>query len=327
MLGKFKHFIRKKLDNEKHPTIHSWFAARDERRFRENYERHQRMNYAEIEAEINATYKAIFGRKINWDNPQTFNEKMQIAKLYMPTPLKTRLADKYLVREWISGKIGGDYLIPLLGVYESFDQINFDALPDKFVIKCTHDCGSSVIVKDKKALDLKALKLKYDELMKVNYAWHFFEMHYKDMKPKIIIEKYLGSVMNEYKFYCFGGKPYCCFVTFGERGVNLSINFYDMDWNLCPFTREDKVKYTGPAPRPAMYDAMKDIAAELCRGIDHVRVDLYVVDGRIYNGEMTFTTCGGFGKLTPDEWDYKLGSLWPFDSSARQKVLASHSRP
>ena len=326
MLGRVKRFIRKRLDTEAHPKIQAWFKERDYRKMLELQERHKGMTYAEIEAEISRNYRRMFGRTLNWDNPQTYNEKIHVSKVYMPTPLKTRLADKVAVREWITEKIGSEYLIPLLGVYDSFDEIDFDALPSQFVIKCNHDSGSVTLVKDKSTFN-RALLRRYDVLLKRNYAWHGFEMHYRDIKPKIMVERYLGDVMNEYKFYCFDGKPYYCFTTFGSRNINLTINFYDMDWQLQTFTRPDHEAHTETVPLPPQYDEMKAIALRLSEGFAHVRVDLYVVDEHIYNGEMTFTTAGGWGKFSPDEWDYKLGNLWPFDNSIRQQVLSRSSRP
>ena len=315
-----KDFLKRILFNEDHPYFMMMRLANWKKKM-------MRMTYSEIEAAISKQYMETFGRPLNWDNPQTYNEKMQVSKLYMPTPEKTRLTDKYAVREWTAEKIGSEYLIPLLGVYDSFDKIDFDALPDQFVIKCNHDSGSYTIVRDKSKIDRKALKLKYDRHMMMNYAFMTWDMHYKNIKPKIIIEQYLGDAINEYKFYCFGGKPYYCFTTFGSRGINLTISFYDMDWQLQPFTRPDHKAHTEVAPRPAKYDELKPIVSKLCEGFGHVRVDMYVVGGRIYAGEMTFTTCSGWGKLSPDEWDYKLGALWPFDSSVRSQVLAHSSRP
>ena len=327
MLSSLRKFIRENFANENYPLIQKLFALRRRRIMLSNQARHMKMSYSEIEDEINRQYERVFGRKIDWDNPKSFNEKLQVSKLYMPSPLKTKLADKYSVREWVTEKIGGEYLIPLIGVYDSFDEIDFASLPEQFVIKCNHDCGSVTICRDKSKLDIKLLKRKYDILMSVNYAWVFCEMQYLGIKPKILIEPYLGGGLNEYKFYCFDGKPYFCFVTFGQRNLDLSINFYDMNWNLQPFTRPDHKKYNSPAPVPVNYDEMKKIASELCKGFGHVRVDLYSAGEKVYFGEMTFTTARGLGKIEPDEWDYKLGELWTFDNSVRAKVLAEHSRP
>ena len=163
--------------------------------------------------------------------------------------------------------------------------------------------------------------------MRRNFGWQNCEMQYVDIKPKIIIEQYIEGTMNEYKFYCFDGKPYFCFTTFGRRNIDLAISFYDMNWNIQPFIRPDHKTYDKIVPYPAEYDELKSIASRLCEGFDHVRVDLYVAEGHIYNGEMTFTTANGTGKISPDEWDYKLGELWPFDNTVRKKILAKSSRP
>jgi len=296
-----------------------------ERKALARYKRHSHMNYAEIEAQLGAEYERVFGRKLNWDNPQTYNEKINVSKVYMPTPEKTRLTDKYLVREWIREKIGDEYLIPLLGVYASFDEIDFASLPDKFVMKCNHDSGSVTLVSDKSTIDMKALGRKYDFHMRTNYAWTGFEMHYRDIKPRIIIEQYMGDANNDYKFLCFDARPYYCWVDF-DRFTKHTRNFYSLDWERQPFSLLYSNNPKDPE-RPSRFDEMKKIAERLCEEFAQVRVDLYFISGKIYFGEMTFTSEDGFGKLTPDEWDYKLGALWQFDNTVRRKVLAEHSKP
>ena len=327
MLGRVKRFIRKRLDTEAHPKIHAWFKERDYRKMLELQERHKGMTYAEIEAEISRNYRRMFGRTLNWENPQTYNEKIHVSKLYMPTPLKTRLADKVAVREWITEKIGSEYLIPLIGVYDSFDEIDFDALPSQFVIKCNHDSGSVTLVKDKSRIDRAHLKRKYDLCMKLNYGCFGFEMHYRDIKPKIMIEKYMGDAINDYKFTCIDGKPVFLWTDF-DRYTNHRRNIYNMNWELQPFIKERNLRNTDyECPCPDKFPEMKRIVEVLCEGFEQVRVDLYLVDGHIYFGEMTFTGANGFSPFVPDEWDYTFGSLWPFDNSIRQQVLTHSSRP
>lgn len=327
MPGKLEKFIAERFATGKYPAfLDMYFRYREKKELRKQ-ERRANMTYAEIESAINRRYERMFGRKLDWDNPKTYNEKVNVSKVYMPTPEKTRLADKYLVREWIGEKLGMQYLVPLIGVYDSADEIDFASLPSSFVMKCTHDCGSVLLVKDKSLIDWELQKHIFNLKLKKNFAWSGFEMHYLDIKPRIIIERYLEGAINEYKFYCFGGKPYFCFVTFGRRFVDLAINFYDMNWELLPFTRSDHERYSGEAARPENYDAMKEIASVLCKGFDKVRVDMYTAGGCIYAGEMTFTTSGGLGKFVPDEWDYRIGELWPFDNTVRKKVLASHVKP
>lgn len=325
MMNGIKRFIRKNLANESHPFLWSLLCRRKLAQLRHR----SHMSYAEIESEISMKYEQMFGRKLNWDNPQTYNEKIHVSKVYMPTPEKTRLADKYLVREWIREKIGEEYLIPLLGVYDSFDEIDFDALPDKFVIKCNHDSGSYTLVKDKSKLDLKTLKRKYDFWLKRNFAFIGFEMHYRDIKPKIMIEEYLGDDVLDYKFMCFGGKVYYC-----QAAFNLATspgaytrNFYDTDWNwikcYCPPTPMDDREHECPKE----WHQMIETAGKLSEGFDQVRVDLFLIDGRIYFGEMTFTDGCGFAPFIPDEYDYKFGELWPFDNTIRRKILSERTHP
>ena len=317
-----KSFI-KSFATEKHPMfLNLWLAAK-----KVQYWHYSRMTYPQIEAAISRVYREVFGRELNWENPQTYNEKIHVSKLYMPSPLKTRLADKVAVREWITEKIGSEYLIPLLGVYDSFDQIDFDALPEQFVIKCSHDSGSYTLVKDKSTFD-RALLRKYDVLLKSNYAWQGFEMHYRDIVSKIVVEQFIdNAAVNDYRFYCFDGKPFCCAVDYYDGSHKRSArNIYDMNWEILPFLFQYP-NYTGEAPRPDNYDELKVIAEKLAEGFPHVRVDLYTARDKVYFGEMTFSHANGFQKLIPNEWDYKLGSLWPFDSSVRAKVLAHSSRP
>ena len=316
MLGNIKKFIKQ----------YPFFWRLQQRRYDRICEQHSRMSYAEIEAHIGRRYEAMFGRKLNWDNPQTYNEKIHVSKLYMPSPLKTRLADKYLVREWIREKIGGEYLIPLLGVYDSFDEIDFDSLPDRFVIKCNHDSGSYALVKDKSKLNKKLLKLKFDAFMGRNYAWMNWEMHYKDIKPRIIIEEYIETATNNYEFLCFEGKPYFCWIDF-DHLTDRRRNVYNMNWEIMPFNISHCTNYPEYVPCPTEFEVLNDFAVRLSQGFNMVRVDFYLADGKIYFEEMTFSSGNGFSIMSPDEWDYKLGSLWTFDNTGRRKILSERTRP
>ena len=326
-IKKARHFIRTHLiDNSKFLT--SLNQRRIKRAQEASYIRHQTMTYAQIEAEISKLYQEIFKRKLNWDNPQTYTEKINVAKVYMPTPEKTRLADKYLVREWIREKIGDQYLIPLYGAYDSFDEIDFNSLPDKFVIKCNHDSGSVTLVNDKSKINIPELKKKYDALIKRNFAWLGWEMHYKDIKPKILIEKFMDeAAINDYRFFCFDGTPYYCAIDFHNEQHKISErNFYNMNWELQPFGLGYPT-HNAEVHRPENFDEMKKVTEKLCENLSHVRVDLYSIGGKVYCGEMTFTHANGTQKFTPDEYDYKLGALWPFDNSIRKKILSEHSSP
>ena len=279
-----------------------------------------RKSFPQIEREVSRAYSSNFSRSLNWDNPQAYTEKMCVSKVYAASEIKTRLTDKILVRDWVRERIGEQHLIPLLGVYDSFDEIDFDALPDQFVIKCNHDCGSVTVVKDKNSLDLSKLRKLYRFYLRRNFAWVSYELHYKDIKPRILIERYMSYVETagtDYKFFCFDGKPYFCRILIDHR-----MSFYDMDWKLQPFTWKAYGFYDKEVPCPDRFGEMKELAAELSCGFDQVRVDLYLAGDNIYFGEMTFTTMAGMNVCNPDEWDFRLGSFWNFDTSIRARKLA-----
>ena len=262
-----------------------------------------------------ARYEAAIGHKLNWDNLQTYTEKMQWAKLYDKNPLKATLTDKYLVREWVEKTIGGEYLIPLLGVWDNFEDIDFSELPDRFVLKTNHGSGTNLIVKDKSKLNLKRAKRMFDDWMNIDYAYNSnFEMHYTDIKPKIIAEKYMETSTGElpdYKFLCFGGKPYYCWVDCG-RFTNHTRNVYDLDWKLQSWSQCHPINEV-IIEKPAKFETMVMLAQKLSEGLSHVRVDFYNIDGNIYFGEMTFTNASGLERIYPDEWDKRLGELWQLE--------------
>lgn len=261
-------------------------------------------------------YRAI-GRKLNWDSPQSYTEKIQWSKFNDNSEFKTILSDKFLVRDWVKSKIGEEYLIPLLGVWDEFSEINFDKLPSQFVLKTNHGSGSVVIVKDKSALDLKETQKKFDSWMKTDFAYTTgFELHYSAIKRKIIAEKYLETELGElqdYKFLCFNGTPYYCWVDVGRFNKHTR-NVYDLEWNLQEWNQHLYGNYQGNLPKPDNFDQMIKIAKILCKGFRHVRVDLYSVNNNIYFGEMTFTNGCGFDKIVPDKYDFILGDLWNIES-------------
>ncbi len=255
-------------------------------------------------------YRNKTGKFLDFDNPETFNEKIQWLKLYDSTPIKTRLADKYLVREWVADKIGEQYLIPLLGVYDNFDQIDFGSLPDRFVIKCNHGCAYNVIVKNKNYFDIDDAKQKINVWLQEKFAFeNGCEMHYKNINP-IIIESFLENKdedLYDYKFWCFDGKvKYIQFLS--ERNTNgLKMAFYDTNWN------KQKFVYSYPLDsktieRPDNLDEMIFLAEKLSKGFSHVRVDLYRLDdGTIYFGEMTFTSASGICRWNDKKIDRQFG--------------------
>lgn len=251
------------------------------------------------------------GEILDLDNPKSFNEKIQWLKLHDSTPLKTRLADKYLVREWIKEKIGEEYLIPILGVWDKFDDIDFDKLPDRFVLKGNHGCAYNYIVKDKSKMDIEDARKKFNKWMKRNYAQNGgLELHYKDIPPKIVAEAYIedsNKELNDYKIMCFNGKPQYIWIDLG-RFTNRTENIYNTKWELQPFlltypnSKEE-------VPPPQNLDKMFELAEILAEGFPLVRVDFYNVDGKIYFGEMTFTSASGVDKFIPSSYNRVWGDM------------------
>jgi len=265
----------------------------------------------DYEKNIEKAYKLYMGETLDLANPQTFSQKMQWLRIFDNSPMKTKLADKYLVRDWVKNTIGEEYLIPLLGVYDNFEQINFEELPDSFVIQCNHGCGYNIVVKNKAELDYEDARNKINQWMSENFAYRFGEWHYKDIKRKIIITQYIEELsgdISDYKFFCFNGKPwYILFCTDRASGV-LKNSFFNMEWDNMNFN------YTGelinfPVQKPQNFELMCELAEKLCDGFKHVRVDFYNINGKIYFGEMTFTSYAGYFKFKPEEWNLKLGQL------------------
>ncbi len=256
-------------------------------------------------------YKKRTGKSLDLDNPKTFNEKIQWLKLYDNSPLKTKLADKYLVREWIKNQIGEEYLIPILGVWNNFDEIDFDKLPDEFVLKANHGSHWNIIVKDKSKFNKDKAKKKFDKWMKRDYAFKAgLELQYRGIEPKITAEKYMADSngeLNDYKIICFNGEPKFVWVDCGRYSEHTK-NIYDLNWNLQPFTMTYPVS-KNDIPKPKNLDKMIELAKKLCQDFAFVRVDFYNVDGTIYFGEMTFTSMSGTDKFKPEKYDLELGKM------------------
>jgi hypothetical protein len=245
-------------------------------------------------------------------NPKTFNEKIGWLKLFNEDPLLTICADKYRAREYVEEKIGPQALVPLIGVYDSPYEIDFSALPEKFVLRVNWGSGYNIICKDKKNLNIQKAINKLNGWMKKesnNYI-HSFEFSYKNIVPKITCEHYLeqpdGQLL-DYKFFCFHGQAQYIQVDFG-RFTNPSRSFYDRQWELMDFTTIWK-RQEEPIPKPEGFDKMIELAEKLARGFVFMRVDFYNVDGKIYFGEMTFYPDNGTGVFIPHEWDGKFGDL------------------
>ena len=273
------------------------------------YDKRFQENYNPYKNQLERWWYNYLKTPLNLDNPKTLNEKIQWMKLCDSTPIKTRLADKYLVRDWVKEKIGEEYLIPLLGVYDKFEDIDFDKLPNQFVIKCNHGSAYNIIVKDKSKLDLADVKIKLDRWMSENFAFKAgYELHYRDIQPKIVIEKYLEDAsgnLRDYKFMCFDNKVKLILVD-SDRYIGHKRNVYDENWNLQNFSNYPKIEEK--ISKPANLSKLKELVKILSAEFNFVRVDFYIVENKIYFGEMTFTP--GSGSLGfPYEIDLELGSL------------------
>ena len=257
-------------------------------------------------------FKIILGYDINLDHPQTFNEKLQWLKLYDRKPSYSMMVDKYAVKEYVANLIGKEYVIPTIGVWNNVNEIDFDSLPDQFVLKSTHDSHSIVICRDKKKLDIPSAKKKLSKALHRNYYYGFREWPYKNVPPRIIAERYIEEAgsdeLKDYKIMCFNGKVKCSFVCserFSEDG--LKVTFFDRDWNVMPFERHYP-KSKIPIDKPLNYNKMIELAEVLSKDIPFVRVDFYEVSGKVYFGELTFFPGSGFEEFEPFEWDRTLGS-------------------
>lgn len=281
---------------------------------RKTYDFYIHLPPEKYEEELKIWFKRRTGENLDLEHPKTFNEKIQWLKLYDSTPLKTRLADKYLVRDWVKEKIGEEHLIPLLGVWDHFDEIDFDKLPEQFVLKANHGCSYNMIVKDKSKLDLDAARKKFDRWLQTNYAFSAgLELHYMNIPPKIIAEQYIEELgrLYDYKLMCFGGEVKFLFVITG-RDQNNTIGrshrrtLFTKNWERMPV----QMLYA-PAeyeiPRPQGLDQMIRLAETLSQGFATVRVDFYEVSGHVYFGEMTFTSDSGRAKTIPEEFGHEMG--------------------
>lgn len=279
---------------------------------------------------LSKSFELYMGRKINWDNPETFNEKLQWLKVYNRNPIYTVMADKYLAREWVGEKIGKDYLIPLLGVYDTPDEINFDELPEQFVLKCNHNSGKGMYICRRKAdLDRKLVKDNLRKGIQEDYYLLGREYPYKSIPRKVIAEKYMedGNAkvpemgLTDYKFYCFYGIPKFLYISQGlENHDTARISFVNLDWSLASFYRKDYQPLEELPPQPIHYDEMIHIAKTLSEGCPFLRVDLYEINGKVYFGELTFFPCTGLMPFEPEEADWKIGELLDLSRLKYQKI-------
>jgi hypothetical protein len=257
-------------------------------------------------------YYFRMGKWLHLKHPKTFNEKLQWLKLYGRRPIDTLLSDKYAVKDYIAKTIGPQYVIPLIGVWDKFDDIDFSSLPNQFVLKCTHDSGGVVVCKDKSAFDKEAAKKVINKGMQNNYYVYSREKAYRDIPRRIIAEVYKEDAetkdLRDYKFFCFDGVPKLLFIATERQSEadETKFDFFDVDFNHLPFTNGHP-NAAIPPEKPKRFEEMKVLAAQLSQGIPHVRVDFYEANGQVYFGEMTYSHWGGMKPFEPEEWDRILG--------------------
>lgn len=270
------------------------------------------LNYLPDRAYLSILYRASLKKKLNWKNPKTFNEKMQWLKVYAHKPLYCIMVDKYEVKQYVSGVIGDNYVVPTVGgPWNNFEDIDFDALPEQFVLKTTHDCGGVVICKDKSTFDREKVKKFLQKHMQRNYFFHCREWPYKGVVPRIFAEKFISDEVNPilpvYKIFCFNGCPRIIQAIMNDKQTNETVDYYDTQWEKL-FLKQNFPNNENPLPKPRNLEIMLSIAKELSQGHAFIRIDLYEANNQILFSEFTFYSDAGFAKFEPEEWDEVLGS-------------------
>lgn len=261
-------------------------------------------------------YKRTLGRELKLNPPESFNEKIQWLKLHDRKPLYTQIVDKYEAKKYVANIIGGDYIIPTFGVWKKFDDVDFDSLPNEFVLKCTHDSGGLVICRDKERLNIEEARRKINRSLARNYYWYGREWPYKNVEPRIIAEQYMqdddskANSLIDYKFYCFNGNPEFLYISKGlENHKTARISFVTLDWQFANYKRKDYQGFDVLPKKPKNFDKMIKVCKQLSQGFPFLRVDLYEINGRIYFSELTLSPCTGMMPFEHIEDDYKIGEL------------------
>ena len=261
---------------------------------------------------LKKVFPKYMGYPLDLENPKTFSEKLQWLKVNYREPIQIVMVDKHEAKDFIAQRVGDQYIIPTLAIWDSVEDIDFDALPNQFVLKCTHDSGGIVICKDKSSLDREAAKAKLSASLQRDYSRISREWPYKDVPRRIIAEEYLSELGSneilDYKMYCFHGKPkstVVCSNRFSKTGTRM--NFYDIDWNPMGIHFGHYPPVSTEFTRPETYEEMLRLATELSKDCPFLRVDFYEIKGRLYIGELTFFPGAGFEKFRPMTKDYELG--------------------
>lgn len=261
---------------------------------------------------ISINYKHVFGKDVDFDNPKTFNEKLQWLKLYDRRPEYTQMVDKYEAKQYVGERIGFDHIVPSFGVWNCFDEIDFDRLPQRFVLKCTHDSGGTVFCHSKDSFDRNRAKRKLEKSLASNYYVESREWPYKNVKPRILAEELLqdsSGEVKDYKFYCFDGVVRFLMINSDRNSSKpTKADYFDSNFNWLDFKWGYDHAEVRPK-KPVLFDEMIEIATKLSKGLPCIRVDLYECNNQVYFGELTFYDGGGFARFDPPEWDLKIGNL------------------
>lgn len=269
------------------------------------------LNFIPTKAYLKMVYWIKTGKKLNLKNPKTFCDKLNWLKIHELHPEYTQLVDKVAVRDYVSNKVGKDICFPLLGVWEHYDDINFEVLPEKFVLKCNHDSGSVKVINNKNKMDHKELKKFFEDRLKMNPYTIGREYPYREVPPRIFAEKYMTPEgeedINDFKFFCFNGVPKVMFVA-TERSTDCKFDFFDMDFNHMDIENIHP-NSSIVIKKPKKFEEMKRLAAKLSEGMKFVRLDLYEINGEVYFGEFTFFHAGGFWPFKPEKYELEYGEL------------------
>lgn len=283
------------------------------------------LNWLPDDVYLKIFYYSETNQKLNLDEPKTFNEKLQWLKLYDRNPNYSRYVDKYAVRSYISEVIGEEYLMPLIAVYDSVDEIDWNSLPNRFVLKCTHGSGGNIICTNKEKLNISDAKKKLKKWMKRNWYWLGREWPYKQVKPRIICEEFIdqddGDELRDYRFFCFNGEPKFITVDFSITNKKKTRrNLYDLDWNLMDAEISYPKELDFKVKKPEKLDEMINLSKKISANIPHVRVDFYYIKNKIIFGEMTFYHQNGLGQIRPPEFNYKVGSWLKLSDKGIKKI-------
>lgn len=283
------------------------------------------MDWMSDEKYLKFTYRLIFRRKLNLDDPKAYTEKLAWTKLHWRSSLVEKCSDKYKVREYVKEKLGSDaekYLNEIYGVWDRVEDIDFDNLPNKFVIRPTNGSGDVLICNDKRKLKLNKAKKHLEKNKDNSFARLAREWVYYNLEQRFLVEKIIeskdGGAIKDYKFFCFHGKPKFLYVC-SEREIEPRFNFYDLEWNPIPVINGHKVMKS--VSKPNMFEEMIELAKKLSEDFPHVRVDLYQENGRIYFGELTFYHAGGFIKFEPDKYDFEFGEYLDLGKIPKNEIV------